>query len=78
MCYEVKCSNCGKSTWGGCGRHVKLVYDQIPEGQHCLCRDWPGVKSGGDAAGSGDEKRKGGYCSILPSSAAGRSFQTDW
>jgi hypothetical protein len=27
----------------GCGRHVASVHAQIPEGQHCACRDWPGV-----------------------------------
>ncbi|KAK3149739.1 hypothetical protein QOZ80_3AG0221970 [Eleusine coracana subsp. coracana] len=43
MCFQVKCGTCGKSTWAGCGRHVASVHAQIPEGQHCACRDWPGV-----------------------------------
>ncbi|CAN6304043.1 unnamed protein product, partial [Urochloa humidicola] len=43
MCYQVKCESCGKPTWAGCGRHVASVHAQIPEGQHCACRDWPGV-----------------------------------
>ncbi|KAL5844626.1 hypothetical protein ACOSQ4_010584 [Xanthoceras sorbifolium] len=43
MCYQVRCSSCGKTTWGGCGRHLPSVYKSIPEGQHCLCRDWPGL-----------------------------------
>ncbi|TVU45741.1 hypothetical protein EJB05_05239, partial [Eragrostis curvula] len=43
MCYQVKCGTCGKSTWAGCGRHVASVHAQVPEGQHCACRDWPGV-----------------------------------
>ncbi|KAK8444479.1 hypothetical protein SEVIR_9G140601v4 [Setaria viridis] len=43
MCYQVKCGTCGKPTWAGCGRHVASVHAQIPEGQHCACRDWPGV-----------------------------------
>ncbi|KAI9394866.1 hypothetical protein POPTR_005G150300v4 [Populus trichocarpa] len=43
MCYRERCSTCGKTTWGGCGRHVPSVYRGIPEGQHCLCREWPGV-----------------------------------
>lgn len=43
MCYKVKCGTCGKPTWAGCGRHVASVHAQIPEGQHCACRDWPGV-----------------------------------
>ncbi|CAN6287263.1 unnamed protein product [Urochloa humidicola] len=43
MCYQVKCGSCGKPTWAGCGRHVASVHAQIPDGQHCACRDWPGV-----------------------------------
>ncbi|KAF8733920.1 hypothetical protein HU200_014777 [Digitaria exilis] len=50
MCYQVKCGACGKSTWAGCGRHVASVHRQIPEGQHCACRDWPGVAPAGDKA----------------------------
>ena len=56
MCYQVKCGTCGKSTWAGCGRHVASVHRQIPDGQHCACRGWPGVASAGDkaAAANGD------------------------
>ncbi|GMN33576.1 hypothetical protein TIFTF001_004243 [Ficus carica] len=43
MCYEVQCSTCGKTTWGGCGRHVPSVYKRIPHDRRCLCSDWPGV-----------------------------------
>ncbi|CAL4943646.1 unnamed protein product [Urochloa decumbens] len=50
MCYQVKCGTCGKPTWAGCGRHVASVHRQIPEGQHCACRDWPGVAHAGDRA----------------------------
>ncbi|OIT38251.1 hypothetical protein A4A49_01061 [Nicotiana attenuata] len=73
MCYEVKCSACGKTSWGGCGRHVPSVYNRIPEGQHCQCKDWPGVKttvdgkgsvSGGGGSGGGDSKPSS-YCTIL-------------
>ncbi|KAM3294967.1 hypothetical protein ACQJBY_037680 [Aegilops geniculata] len=51
MCYQVKCATCGKSTWAGCGRHVASVHRQIPDGQHCACRDWPGVSADANAAG---------------------------
>ncbi|CAN6482177.1 unnamed protein product [Victoria cruziana] len=50
MCYKVSCSSCGKTTWGGCGRHVASVHKQIAEGQHCLCRAWPGVGADGVAS----------------------------
>uniref|UniRef100_A0A7N0SXD8 Uncharacterized protein n=1 Tax=Kalanchoe fedtschenkoi TaxID=63787 RepID=A0A7N0SXD8_KALFE len=55
MCYEVKCSTCGKTTWGGCGWHVPSVYKGIAEGQHCRCHDWPGVKKVGDGCSSATE-----------------------
>ncbi|KAJ3671662.1 hypothetical protein LUZ60_007741 [Juncus effusus] len=45
MCYEAKCNKCQKTTWQGCGRHVASVYRQIPEGQHCMCKSWPGVSA---------------------------------
>ncbi|KAB1220442.1 hypothetical protein CJ030_MR3G009902 [Morella rubra] len=62
MCYETKCSTCGKTTWGGCGRHVASVYKRVPEGQRCNCQDWPGVKAGDDAA---DENEPSSICAIL-------------
>ncbi|KAF3790664.1 hypothetical protein EJ110_NYTH03018 [Nymphaea thermarum] len=43
MCFATKCLSCGKTTWGGCGRHVTSVHSQIKAGQHCMCRPWPGV-----------------------------------
>lgn len=43
MCFQKKCGTCGKTTWGGCGKHVPGVYQRIPEGQVCMCKDWPGV-----------------------------------
>jgi len=68
MCYQVKCGTCGKPTWAGCGRHVASVHAQIPEGQHCACRDWPGVAppvdkkaadADADAAAAGPGKTSG-------------------
>ncbi|EXB80851.1 hypothetical protein L484_020109 [Morus notabilis] len=52
MCYEVKCEACGKTTWGGCGRHVRSVHKRIPQDQRCLCRDWPGVNPSSHASQS--------------------------
>ncbi|KAH7846151.1 hypothetical protein Vadar_010496 [Vaccinium darrowii] len=70
MCYEVKCSKCGKASWGGCGFHVPSVYKRIPEGQHCQCKGWPGVKTGGENAGTtstdgGDGSKAASFCTIL-------------
>ncbi|KAF8410273.1 hypothetical protein HHK36_002798 [Tetracentron sinense] len=64
MCYAVRCSSCGKSTWAGCGRHVASVYRRIEEGQHCLCREWPGVKLG-DPSSTADESQSSSTCAIL-------------
>ncbi|KAB2617963.1 hypothetical protein D8674_013832 [Pyrus ussuriensis x Pyrus communis] len=43
MCFRVECKQCGKTSWGGCGKHLKDLYDGIEQGKHCMCRSWPGV-----------------------------------
>uniref|UniRef100_A0A7N2M047 Uncharacterized protein n=1 Tax=Quercus lobata TaxID=97700 RepID=A0A7N2M047_QUELO len=43
MCFQVECKRCGKTSWGGCGKHLKTLYASIDEGKHCMCRSWPGV-----------------------------------
>ncbi|KAG4939341.1 hypothetical protein JHK82_045067 [Glycine max] len=43
MCFKVLCRRCGKYTWGGCGNHLSNVYNSIEEGNHCMCRSWPGL-----------------------------------
>ncbi len=35
MCYPVKCSVCGKTTWAGCGSHIDSVRRQVPAAQWC-------------------------------------------
>lgn len=37
MCYEMKCSKCSMSTWGGCGRHLETVFKNIPYNKRCWC-----------------------------------------
>ena len=37
MCYEVKCSKCKKSTYGGCGKHLENLFRNIPYNQRCWC-----------------------------------------
>ncbi|CAD6206143.1 unnamed protein product [Miscanthus lutarioriparius] len=59
MCYQVKCGSCGKPTWAGCGRHVASVHAQIPEGQHCACRNWPGVAAAPAPAPAVEKKALG-------------------
>nr|XP_017178575.2 uncharacterized protein LOC108169585 [Malus domestica] len=43
MCFRVECKQCGKTSWGGCGKHLKDLYAGIEQGKHCMCRSWPGV-----------------------------------
>jgi hypothetical protein len=37
MCYQVRCSKCGKPTWAGCGRHVEKALRDVPERERCQC-----------------------------------------
>lgn len=41
MCRAVKCKQCGKTTWAGCGQHVDSVKAQVPAADWC-----PGHESG--------------------------------
>ncbi|GMY11628.1 isoform 2 of nuclear autoantigenic sperm protein [Fagus crenata] len=43
MCFKVDCKTCGKTSWGGCGKHLPTLFASIDQGKHCLCRSWPGV-----------------------------------
>ncbi|KAJ9669929.1 hypothetical protein PVL29_026474 [Vitis rotundifolia] len=43
MCFRQDCKQCGKYTWGGCGKHLDTLYASIDKGKHCMCRSWPGV-----------------------------------
>lgn len=35
MCRAVTCSQCGKTTWAGCGEHVADVKRSVPAAQWC-------------------------------------------
>lgn len=37
MCMPVRCQQCGKTTWTGCGEHVADVRSRVPEDQWCQC-----------------------------------------
>ena len=41
MCYPVACRRCGKTTWGGCGRHVDDVMKSVPASESCSCAAVP-------------------------------------
>ncbi|CAN1156706.1 hypothetical protein LINPERPRIM_LOCUS20364 [Linum perenne] len=65
MCYKVKCSSCGKTSWGGCGRHVQSVYKQVPQAQRCICKDWPGVIDGNNPTAPAARPSSSSSCSIM-------------
>ncbi len=35
MCRAVTCSQCGKTTWAGCGQHVDQVMNGVPKNEQC-------------------------------------------
>lgn len=35
MCQQIKCSECGKATWSGCGEHIEEALQGIPESARC-------------------------------------------
>ncbi|MBC2640817.1 MULTISPECIES: hypothetical protein [unclassified Rhodococcus (in: high G+C Gram-positive bacteria)] len=37
MCYPTACTRCGKTTWGGCGRHADSVMRSVPAADRCTC-----------------------------------------
>ncbi len=48
MCRAVKCRQCGKTTWAGCGQHVDAVRRGVPAADWC-----PGHKNDPAAQGGG-------------------------
>lgn len=36
MCRAVRCRNCSKTTWSGCGAHVAQVKARVPADQWCI------------------------------------------
>jgi len=36
-CFQVKCDDCGKVTWRGCGQHVEEVMKGVSEEDKCTC-----------------------------------------
>ena len=35
MCYKVKCKDCNKYTWAGCGGHIKSALSGVEESDRC-------------------------------------------
>ena len=39
MCHAVRCRDCGKVTWAGCGDHVDQALADFPADDLCQCDD---------------------------------------
>lgn len=39
MCRPVRCKQCNKTTWAGCGSHVQQVKASVPSGEWCTGHD---------------------------------------
>jgi hypothetical protein len=37
MCSPMRCDNCRKTTWTGCGMHVDEVMADVPTSRQCTC-----------------------------------------
>lgn len=37
MCRAVTCRKCQKTTWAGCGQHIKAVMGHVPRTERCSC-----------------------------------------
>lgn len=35
MCRAIRCKQCAKTTWAGCGQHVGAVRAAVPDDQWC-------------------------------------------
>ena len=39
MCSPATCSQCGKTTWTGCGNHIDQALAGVPKNQQCTCQE---------------------------------------
>lgn len=39
MCQAVRCPQCSKPDWRGCGAHVEMVLGHVPKADRCKCRE---------------------------------------
>lgn len=39
MCSRVKCQECSKPTYAGCGAHIEQVLGDVPKDERCKCRE---------------------------------------
>jgi hypothetical protein len=39
MCVRVRCANCEKPTWSGCGAHIEQALAGVAAPLRCRCRE---------------------------------------
>lgn len=39
MCQPITCTDCGKTTWTGCGEHIEEALAGVPAEQRCPGHD---------------------------------------
>lgn len=74
MCYKVKCADCNKPTWAGCGGHIKSALSGVEESDRCsnwkLGSNRPcGQKAGSASAGRSEAKADAGVAVKEPVAA---------
>ncbi|HVO29654.1 MAG TPA: hypothetical protein VMV18_02920 [bacterium] len=52
MCQRIKCSECGKPTWAGCGRHIEGALAGVPKEARCKCGETPASEKAGSQSES--------------------------
>lgn len=62
MCRAVKCRQCGKTTWAGCGQHVDKVRRSVPASDWCAGHEQASAQGTGRSSDAG---ASGGFFSKL-------------
>uniref|UniRef100_A0A7N0UNF2 Uncharacterized protein n=1 Tax=Kalanchoe fedtschenkoi TaxID=63787 RepID=A0A7N0UNF2_KALFE len=75
MCFKVACKECGKVSWGGCGKHLQTLCAAIEQGQHCMCKPWPGVVIPNS---EGEKEQSASTTSQHPSTGTNHTNQSPW
>lgn len=52
MCSRIKCTQCSKPSYAGCGAHVEQVLGDVPRDERCKCRE---TKREAKNAGAGEK-----------------------
>ncbi|MEX2291041.1 MAG: hypothetical protein WD794_12045 [Mycobacteriales bacterium] len=65
MCSKATCRKCGKTTWSGCGNHVKQVMRGVPAVQQCTCASASDKQTPAAAALPATGEKRGRFTSLF-------------